>query len=81
MKSSNPEKSIKNLENQRVDSEKIQGGLSVAQPVSLTKNQKAGIQSSEQKTTVASGFTSDIKSDGSILNRRGIRVAKASRNQ
>lgn len=76
MKNVEPKKSIKNLENQKVDSDKIQGGLSVAKPISQTKNEVAGVDSNQQNTTVASGFTSNVHSDGSILSKRGIKAPK-----
>lgn len=76
MKNEDSKKSIKSLENQRVDSDKIQGGLSIAKPVSLSKNQAASVEGNQQNTTVASGFTSNVHSDGSILSKRGIKAPK-----
>lgn len=76
MKNEDSKKSIKSLENQRVDSDKIQGGLSIAKPVSLSKNQASSVEGNQQNTTVASGFTSNVHSDGSILSKRGIKAPK-----
>ena len=77
MKNSNPKKSIANLENQKVDSDKIQGGGARPDVVPLTKGNAPDVGiGGGTSTPMASGMNSDIESDGSILNRRGIRTVK-----
>ena len=78
MKNSDSKKKIADLENQKVDSAKIQGGGARPEPIKLTKDQVASFDEPQQNNAPASGFTSNVHSDGSILSKRGIRTPKSS---
>jgi hypothetical protein len=76
MKSSNPKKSISNLENQKVDSDKIQGGGARPEPIKLTKDNGGTLEAPDNG---AAGFGGPATSGNSKLNKKLGQTNKRSR--
>ena len=67
MKNSNPKKSISNLENQKVDSDKIQGGGARPEPIKLTKDNGGTLEAPDNG---ASGFGGQTTGGNTKLNKK-----------
>lgn len=76
MKNSNPKKSISNLENQKVDSDKIQGGGARPEPIKLTKDNGGTLEAPDNG---ASGFGSPTATSDVTNKRLGSRNKTAFR--
>jgi len=76
MKKTDPKKINNDLENQKVDSSKIQGGGARPQPPQLSKDYVPTLQAPEQGKGSATGFASNANGDGSLISRRGIKSTK-----
>lgn len=69
MKSSNPKKSITNLENQKVDSDKIQGGGARPEPIKLTKDNGGTLEAPDNGASGFGGYTKLNKKLGQTNKR------------